>query len=163
MEILEMSSLFLSRSSLTVKAFMVIQLVNWLILIKAIILLSCGGQSGPIWKTLDEQNAQLMKQLKVLFTHDNDTLWSNVQWWSQYKIDQYNNTTNIQGSVLGCPKPVLGRTVPKTWFKPAFYCPKLSKTAQNRPKLSETANWLRKCQIDTWIDIKFAKLKLPDA
>ena len=53
--------------------------------------------------------------------------------------------------------------MPKTRFKPAFYCPKLSKTAPNRPKLSETANWLRKCQIDTWIDIKFAKLKLSDA
>ena len=65
--------------------------------------------------------------------------------------------TIIQGSVLGCPKPILGRTVPKTRFKPAFYCPKLSKTAPNRPKLSETANWLQKCQIDTWIDIKFAK------
>ena len=48
--------------------------------------------------------------------------------------------TKTQGSVLGCPKPVLGRTVPKTRFKPAFYCPKLSKTAQNRPKLSKTAN-----------------------
>ena len=68
-----------------------------------------------------------------------------------------------QSSVLGCPKPVLGRTVPKTRFKPAFYCPKLSKTAQNRLKLSETANWLRKCHIDTWIDIKFAKFKLSNA
>ena len=46
----------------------------------------------------------------------------------------------LQGSVLGCQKPVLGRTVPKIRFKPAFYCPKLSKTAPNRPKLSETAN-----------------------
>ena len=46
----------------------------------------------------------------------------------------------MQGSALGCPKPVLGRTVPKTIFKPAFYCPKLSKTAQNHPKLSETDN-----------------------
>ena len=45
-----------------------------------------------------------------------------------------------QGSVWGCPKSVLGRTVPKTRFKPAFYCPKLSKTVQNCPKLSETAN-----------------------
>ena len=68
-----------------------------------------------------------------------------------------------QGSVLGCPKPVLGRTVPKTRFKPAFYCPKLSKTAQNRPKLSKTANWLRKYQIYTWTDIKFAKFKLSHA
>ena len=41
-----------------------------------------------------------------------------------------------QGSVLGCPKPVLGRTVPQTSFKPAFYCPKLSKSAQNCLKLS---------------------------
>ena len=40
-----------------------------------------------------------------------------------------------QGSVLDCPKPVLGRTVPKTRFKPACYCPKLSKTAQNCLKL----------------------------
>ena len=56
-----------------------------------------------------------------------------------------------------------GWTVPKTRFKPAFYCPKLSKTAQNRPKLSETANWLQKCQIDTWTDIKFAKFKLSNA
>ena len=63
---------------------------------------------------------------------------------------------NHQGSVLGW-------TVPKTRFKPAFYCPKLSKTAQNRPKLSETANWLQKCQIDTWPDIKFAKFKLSNA
>ena len=65
-----------------------------------------------------------------------------------------------QGSVLGCPKPVLGRTVPQTRFKPAFYCPKLSKTAL---KLSETANWLQTCQIDTWIDIKFTKFKLSNA
>ena len=71
--------------------------------------------------------------------------------------------TILQGSVLGCPKPVLGRTVPKTSFKPAFYCPKLSKTAQNHPKLSKIANWLRQYQIDTWTDIKFVRFKLSNA
>ena len=53
--------------------------------------------------------------------------------------------------------------VPKTRLKPAFYWPKLSKTAQNCPKLSETANWLWICQIDTWIDIKSIKFKLSNA
>ena len=70
---------------------------------------------------------------------------------------------NSQGFVLGCPKPVLGRTVPKNRLKPALYCPKLSKTAQNRPKLSETVNWLQICHIDSWIDIKSVKLKLSSA
>ena len=43
-----------------------------------------------------------------------------------------------QGSVLGRPKPVLGRTVPTTRLKPPFTaqnCPKLPKTAQNCLKL----------------------------
>ena len=62
-----------------------------------------------------------------------------------------------QGSVLGSPKPVLGRTVPKTRFKPTFYCPKLSITAQNHPKLSETTNRVPVYQIDTWTDIKSGK------
>ena len=48
-----------------------------------------------------------------------------------------------------------GRTVPKTRLK-AFY----TKTAQNRAKLSETANWLWKYQIDTWTDIRFVKFKV---
>ena len=55
------------------------------------------------------------------------------------------------------------RTVPKTRLTSAFYCPKLSKTAQNHPKLSETANWLRMCQIDTWTDIKSVKFKVSNA
>ena len=41
----------------------------------------------------------------------------------------------------------------KTRLKTIFNYPKLSKTTQNCPKLSVTANWLRMCQIDTWIDI----------
>ena len=70
---------------------------------------------------------------------------------------------SAQGSVLDCPKPVLGGTVPKTRLNPAFYCPKLSKTAPNRPKLSETSNWVQICQINTWIDIKSVRFKLSNA
>ena len=39
--------------------------------------------------------------------------------------------TQLQGLVLGRPKPVFSRTVPKIRLKPTFYCQKLSKTVQN--------------------------------